>query len=61
MNVQTSLITISESHATLQQERVKAIMAETGMNFAEACNQYIRERQGRLVLQPMPIVPVGNV
>jgi len=53
--------TTTESLAILQQERVKQIMADTGCNFSEACNRYIAEKQGLLVLQPTPVVPVGNV
>ncbi len=36
--------TTTEAQAVLQTERVKAIMAETGCDFAQACDQYIRER-----------------
>lgn len=36
--------TISEADAERQQERIKAIMAETGKNFDAAVNQYIKEK-----------------
>lgn len=42
--------TTTEAKAILQTERVKQIMAETGMNFAEACNQYIKEKQSNSML-----------
>jgi hypothetical protein len=53
--------TITEAQAILQQERIKAIMAETSCTFAEAGNQYIKEKYGLAVVQPTPIVSTGNV
>ena len=50
--------TISEAHATLQQERIKVIMAERGLNFGDACNVYIAEMRGRQ--EPHPTIVLAD-
>ncbi len=36
--------TISEVQANVQTEAVKAVMAETGLNFGDAFNEWLRRR-----------------
>lgn len=49
--------TISLAAAEAQQERIKAIMAETSCTFGEALNVYIEERRGLAVVHQPWLAP----